>query len=173
VEGQQPVIHLVCGAVGAGKTTYSRKLAHDRQALHLSIDEWMTNLFAPDVQDLPDVAWMVERFERCEVQMWELCKQLVAQHKEVVLDLGFIKQSQRDKFRRLAKEAEIPTLLHYLYASEQTRRQRVNKRNQDKNGTYSFEVTEFMFNFIEGWMEPPTDEELAGAIVINTEHPGN
>lgn len=26
----------------------------------------MTNLFAPDLQELPDVAWMVERFERCE-----------------------------------------------------------------------------------------------------------
>lgn len=130
----------------------------------------MTNLFAPDLQGLPDVHWMVERLERCETQMWELCKQFIAQGKEIVLDLGFIKRSQRDKFRQLAEEIQTPTRLYYLCASEQIRRQRVSVRNEEKKGTYSFEITDLMFNFVEAWFEPPTEEELAGAVIVNTEH---
>ena len=165
------MIHLICGPTGAGKTTYSRQLAQDRQAIRFSIDEWMANLFSPDLQALPSVAWMTERLERCDVQIWELCKQILSQNQEAILDLGLMQQSQRHKFRMLALAAQSPTTLHYLTASEQIRRQRVKARNREKKETYSFEVTELMFNFAEGWFEPPTEAELRGAIVIDTEHP--
>src|SRR5687767_13700961 len=32
-------VHLVCGPVGAGKTTFSRRLERERRALRLSVDE--------------------------------------------------------------------------------------------------------------------------------------
>jgi predicted kinase len=46
---------LISGSTGAGKTTYSRKLAKERHALVFSIDEWMKTLFwmdAPQGGDL-------------------------------------------------------------------------------------------------------------------------
>ena len=43
-----PLLHMVCGGVGAGKTTYARKLADEIGGLRFSIDEWMTSLFGPD-----------------------------------------------------------------------------------------------------------------------------
>jgi predicted kinase len=42
------VIHLICGSTGAGKTTYATGLRQQLGALHLSIDDWMVTLFAPD-----------------------------------------------------------------------------------------------------------------------------
>ena len=35
-----PLLHMVCGGVGAGKTTYARKLADEIGGLRFSIDEW-------------------------------------------------------------------------------------------------------------------------------------
>ena len=42
-------IHFIIGSTGAGKTTYARKLASECRALPFSIDEWMHELFAPDL----------------------------------------------------------------------------------------------------------------------------
>lgn len=40
----RPLIHLVAGSTGAGKTTYARKLCAEIGALHFSIDQWMATL---------------------------------------------------------------------------------------------------------------------------------
>jgi hypothetical protein len=31
--------------------------------------------------------------------------------------------------------------------------------------------TDLLFNFIEGWFEPPTEDELLDALVLKTEQP--
>lgn len=42
-------LHLVFGPQGAGKSTHARKLAEAEQAVHLAIDDWMGQLFGPDL----------------------------------------------------------------------------------------------------------------------------
>jgi len=56
---------LVCGPVGAGKTTYSMALAKEKDAIRFSIDPWMQTLFTKDMKSL-DYEWMLERVERCD-----------------------------------------------------------------------------------------------------------
>ena len=43
-----PLIHLICGSTGAGKTTYAKALAAKLGAVHFSIDQWMATLYWPD-----------------------------------------------------------------------------------------------------------------------------
>jgi len=63
------VIHLVCGSTGAGKTTYANELRQQLGALHLSIDDWMVTLFAPDTPPQMSWPWIEERVLRCERQI--------------------------------------------------------------------------------------------------------
>ena len=41
----KPICYLICGFLGAGKTTYSKKLAQQTNATHLNADELCMKLF--------------------------------------------------------------------------------------------------------------------------------
>ena len=151
---------LVCGSTGAGKTTYSLKVAKEIGAVKFSIDPWMQTLFAKDMVSL-DYSWMIERVNRCYEQIWETSRQILSLDGKVVLDLGFTTKSQRDVFCDKAKALGINAEVHYLDVQKDIRKKRVEKRNVEKDpAVYAFEVTDMMFNSMEPRFEAPDAEEL-------------
>ncbi|MEM7253170.1 MAG: ATP-binding protein [Pseudomonadota bacterium] len=159
---------LVCGPSGAGKTTYARSVARDLGAVRFSIDPWMQTLYAADMTSL-DFSWILERVNRCHEQIWDTCAQILKLDGNVVLDLGFSTKAQRawfaDKLSALGLSAEV----HYLDAPRGIRKDRIVKRNHDKDpAVYAFEVTEGMFDFMEPRFEPPNPDELRHGHRLNT-----
>lgn len=151
---------LVCGPTGVGKTTYSLSLAKDIQAIKFSIDPWMQTLFSKDMGDL-DFDWMMERVNRCSDQIWQVSEQILAIDGNVILDLGFTTKEQRDVFSNRARALGLESEVHYLDASTAIRKQRVDKRNTEKDpAVYAFEVTDMMFDFMEPRFEVPDEVEL-------------
>ena len=57
-------IHLICGATGAGKSTYAERLATDLGGVRFSIDEWMQALHNANKPDAPSFEWFHERVRR-------------------------------------------------------------------------------------------------------------
>ena len=161
-------IHLVFGAQGAGKTTYSKKLTEDVNGIHLSIDEWMWTLYGADLPKTLNFKWIMERVGRCERQIWSTAKLISQSGTEVILDLGFTKKEKRDNFLALAAEENLPTQLHYIKAPHAIRRKRVLDRNKEKGETFAFNVTAGMFDFMETEFHRATEEELEKAIVTDT-----
>ena len=53
------VIHMICGPVGVGKTTYAIELAEKLGAVRFSIDDWISELFFPDKPDPLSYEWAV------------------------------------------------------------------------------------------------------------------
>ena len=138
---------LVCGPTGAGKTTYAKTLSEEIGAVRFSIDPWMQNLYAKDMKSL-DYSWILDRVDRCCFQIWEVSEQVLKLGGSVVLDLGFTTKKQRELFVDKASEHGYSSELHYLDVPVGTRKKRVKQRNIDKDPElYSFEVTDFMFNF--------------------------
>ncbi|KAF7786433.1 hypothetical protein PRUB_a0994 [Pseudoalteromonas rubra] len=159
---------LVCGPIGAGKTTYSISLCKEMGAVKFSIDPWVQTLFAKDMQSL-DFSWMMERVSRCHAQIWEVCEQILSLGGNVVLDLGFTTKTQRDLFVGKASELDIRAEIHYLDAQKDIRRKRVAKRNVEMDPkVYSFEVTNMMFDFMEPKFEVPTDSELENGCKVSS-----
>lgn len=158
---------IVTGPIGAGKTTYSLSLSKEIRAVRFSIDPWMQTLFSKDMTSL-DYSWMIERVNRCYAQIWQVSEQILELNGNVVLDLGFTTKQQREHFYILAESLGIDSETHYLNASEEARRKRVKKRNMEKDSSvYSFEVTDFMFNFMEPKYEIPDQQELKNGCTIN------
>ena len=158
---------LVCGPIGAGKTTYS--LAHSKEvgAIRFSIDPWMQTLFSQDMVSL-DYSWMIERVHRCYDQIWEISEQILTLDGSVVLDLGFTTKEQRDVFANRARALDINAEVHYLSAPTDVRKERIEKRNMEKDpAVYAFEVTDMMFNFMEPRFEVPNEEELQYGCKVN------
>lgn len=161
-------IHIVFGPQGAGKSTYSKQLTKEVQGIHMSIDDWMWQLFGDDLPKTINLKWIMERVERCEKHIWELSKVISDRDCDVILDLGFTKVAKRNKYRQLIEAHRKEVQLHYVTAAHALRRERVLNRNVDKGSTFSFEVTPAMFDFMEGEFNTATDDELAQSIIVDT-----
>jgi predicted kinase len=156
-----PLLHLVAGSTGAGKTTFALDLAQRIGGLHLSIDQWMHTLFGPDQPSPIEFSWMIERVNRCEAQMWAIAVQAAALGVPVIADCGFTTREHRTRWRAQAEAAGIQVALRFVDVSVEERWRRVEQRNREKGPSFQFEVTREMFDFVETLWEPPTPDELA------------
>jgi predicted kinase len=161
-----PTVHFICGGIGAGKTTYAIALAQRTKAVRFTIDEWMARLFVRDRPEQPTLEWALERTARCEEQMWSVADILVARGIDVIFDLGLSTRDQRDRFRARARQTAATVKMHYLDVPRETRRARVLSRNAHGSGKYSFVVSEAMFDSMDPWFEPPSDDELYDAMIV-------
>ncbi len=161
------MIHLLCGPSGAGKTTHAQKIAREKQAIHLSIDECLKPLSIPNHPDRAYAETVLKKAEQCAGQILNQAKQLLDQNQDVVLDIATFRRVDRDNVRTWARNVNSKVILYYVSASLTTRRKRVLNRNAEKGKPYSFEVPEWWFNLAEAAFEQPSEDEAA--IVINNE----
>ena len=160
------MIHLITGNTGSGKTTYCNKLKADSGGVIFSIDFWNHTLFLPDKSNEDGLDWFLERIKRSEKVIMNLIKQLENSNTDSILDLGFSKQSHREKFRKFAMDSGFDFKLHFLDISKETRWERIQKRNSEKGNTFEFVVSKVDFDFMENWFEPPTTSEMKDGIII-------
>ena len=158
-------LHVVFGPSGAGKSTYAKEFARREPAVHFAIDDWMARLFAADMPEPLEFAWMMERIERCEAQIWSTAAGVIATGTSVILDLGLMRKSDRSRVAEIAAAVELPIQFHFVTAPQDVRRLRVLERNEVRGETFAISVTPEMFAFIEGVYEEPDAAELVGAII--------
>lgn len=159
--------HLIAGSTGAGKTTYARALAERVGGACFSIDEWMNQLFWPDLPEKNDFAWAMERVERCEAQVAHVAAQLARRGISSVIDFGLTTRAQREGWVQRAKGAEAAAELHALELPPTVRWSRVQARNEEAEGTFVFPVTRAMFEGMERLWEPPDAEEAADYVHLH------
>jgi predicted kinase len=162
-----PCVHLVFGPVGAGKSTHARALAARDGAVRFAIDDWMHELFAPDMTPALDFTWIMARVRRCEQRIRATALEVLGTGTPVILDMGFMKAADRAAFRAWAIEAGHAVHDHYVHAPAPVRAERVRVRNATRSETFSFEVTPMMFELMERIFEPPDAAELVGAVVLD------
>ncbi len=168
------MITLIVGSTGAGKTTYSRKLAKELPAVVYSIDNWMKSLFGADMPEDPKPEWFhenhewyVARIKRCEAQIKDLSKNRALIAQQSILDLGFSTKDHRKDFINFFSKENVPVTIHFLDIDKGERKRRVESRNREKGDTYVMEVDDSLFDFMEGIFEPPSDSEGVPVKVLN------
>lgn len=158
-------IDLIVGNTGAGKSTYSKKLATKTTSYIFSGDEWFKTLFIPDMPNPPKYEWALERTERVEEQILSEALKLNKLGINVILDLGFFKRVQRKRVQNFFNIHHISTSLHYLDIGKELRWERVHERNTKKTETFEFEVSRDIFEFCETIFEPLFEDEQAEIII--------
>lgn len=155
-----PIIHLICGSTAAGKSTYARTLKNDTEAMLFSIDDWMTSLFGPDLENPMDWEWISERASRCENRIISTACALAKTGASSILEIGLQQKSKRAEVAATIRESGCTLQTHYLDVDAVERWRRVEQRNLDKGETFSLEVTRDMFDFFEAMWESPSEDEL-------------
>lgn len=163
-----PVVSLVAGSTGAGKSTFARFLCRDTGAHHFSIDEWMQALYADDKPPDADFGWYMTRIGRIEALMRREAERLVAGGTPVVFDLGFTTREHRARWLEWAATHTPPSIapphLYFVDIPPDVRWHNVASRNRSPDAG-SMHVTRDMFDFVESRFEPPAPDEADLAVV--------
>jgi predicted kinase len=167
------IIHMICGPVGAGKTTYAISLADELGAIRFSLDDWISELFFPDKPDPLTYEWAVERVKRCEARILAVSWSVLERGTDVIWDMGFMERDQRDRIIGAAMDSPHAVRLHILDAPADVRRARVRRRNLEKPDGYVMDVSDEMFDFMERRSVPVSSEEAPDVIHIDTAPDGN
>lgn len=117
-------LYLICGFLGAGKTTYSKKLADITGALYLNPDDWCMQLFSKEEYE--------QHWEQCFAQtiefLWDKIKEVSKHHQDVIFDMGFWTKASREEARNRAIQFEMEPILYYIYAPDDILKQRISRR---------------------------------------------
>jgi predicted kinase len=155
-------LHLVLGPVGAGKSTFARKLATDHCAVRLTLDEWIAKLFSPDRPDSGVMEWYVERTARCIDVIWAVAAETLQRGTGVILEIGLLTRRERERFYERIDAAGPDLTIHVVDASRDVRRRRVEERNRVKGSTFSMVVPAAVFELASDLWEPPDATECEG-----------
>ena len=158
-------LNVIFGPCGGGKTTYAHTFAKREGAVAFILDDWMARMFGPDMPQPLQYDWMIERVGRCEAQIWSVAAGVIAAGTPVILDIGLMRQSDRDRVREIAEATGLPLQFHFVDAPTEIRRARVQDRNVIRGESFAIDVPPDMFDFIEGVYEAPEPDELVGAVI--------
>ena len=123
----RPTVYLLCGFIGAGKTTFARALEARTGAVRITKDEWLIRLIGND----PTIDGYADYDRRIVGLSRDVAFQLVEKGIDVILDEGFWAKEERALMRRRIEGMGAEAMLYYLDTPLETIRKRVAQRDAD------------------------------------------
>lgn len=120
----KPTFYLICGFLGAGKTTYSQKLAAQTNAVHLNPDEWCMKLFSKEEYE----ANWDDCFKKAVNSLWQKANEYAKQNKSVIFDMGFWDKKDRQNAYAKAIDMGFEPVICYVYAPDDILISRISQR---------------------------------------------
>ena len=148
---RMPLVTLLCGPAGAGKTTYALELERGG-AVRLSMDEavWADGWRQ---QEPPP-----ERLDELNAGLQGEFARAVADGSDVVVDLSMGARDVRDHWRRMCVDAGVACELVVLTAPFEVLWERVKRRN-DQERANAVRLTESRLRlYVDGFDWPAADE---------------
>ena len=149
-----PVLHMVCGKIGAGKSTLAARPAQAPATVGFCGDTSLAAPYPREIHALPDYVRAAGRLKQA---MGEHVCALLGAGVSVVLDFPANTVSHRAWARSLFEQAGAAHQLHFLDVPDEVCKARLRARNAA--GEHPFETSDAQFDLITRHFVPPTAEE--------------
>jgi len=150
----KPTVYVLCGFIGAGKTTFARKLEERTGAVRITKDEWLIRLIGNDPT--------IDGYEDFDSKICGLSRdvafQLVEKGIDVIIDEGFWAKEQRVALRRRIEGMGAEEVLYYLDTPIETIRERVARRSASPTKD-SFRISRELLDHYLTYWQPPSEDE--------------
>jgi len=144
-----------CGKMGSGKSTYSKKLASELNAVLLSEDEWLSAIYPEEIKNFDDY---IKYSSRLKPLLEGHVRRILHSGVSVVMDFPGNTKKQRSWFKEIFFEDQMLHRLIYLQAEDQLCLKRIEQRRQDSPEHARFD-TEEVFHQVTRYFQAPTDDE--------------
>ena len=158
----KPLLIMVYGYPGAGKSYFSRELSEQMKAAHISSDKISNKLFNRPAKSTQEVN-LVSKI------MILMTQEFLSSGLSVIYDVNANSLKKRRIIMQLAKECKATPLLIWLQIDMESAYYRASNRDHRKiDDKYSESISQKEFDLIAKSMENPTRNE--GYIVISGKH---
>ncbi|MBE6754047.1 MAG: ATP-binding protein [Ruminococcaceae bacterium] len=149
-------IHLLCGRLCCGKSTYARQLAAREKGVILSSDELMLMLELDELlKGCGDVHALMT--PKVTAYLFKKAEEIAAAGTDVVIDLGFWQRAERQRISEMLREHGVDFLWHYISVSDEDWKAFIERRNLSGEG---YTIDEGLMEKFLGLFEPPEREEM-------------
>lgn len=148
------VLHMVCGKIGSGKSTLTRRLAAQPRTVLVSEDDWLARLYPNEIHAIADYLRCAGRLRDAMAVHVEA---LLVAGTSVVLDFPSNTTATRAWARGVFERAGASHRLHYLDVPDAVCKARLRARNL--SGEHPFEATDEEFDQITAHFVAPTVAE--------------
>ncbi|KPI06156.1 hypothetical protein OK006_6585 [Actinobacteria bacterium OK006] len=152
----EPVVYLLVGLTGSGKTTYAKRRLESAGAVRLSVDELVHERHGRYGVDYPERQYF-ELEAPVVAEVRERLTGLVAAGRDVVLDHGLWLRSAREEWKKLVESAGGQWRLLYFPVERAELLRRLDERNA-RGDANALAVTESALDDFYARFEPPQDE---------------
>ena len=166
-----PMLIITHGVSGSGKTTGTQPLVEELGAIRIRSDVERKRLFGLDphsrIDSQIDNAYSDRTNQRTYDRLAKLATTIIRAGFPVIVDATFLRRSDRDQFRHLSEELNVPFVVVSFQASQEELRRRVLARETQGN-----DVSEAGLDVLEHQLrvkEPLQGDESAAAIVVETD----
>lgn len=157
------ILTFFCGKMGAGKTTISRKIAQERNAVLLSEDEWLSSVYPNRIKTLADY---IEYSGLLKPQIKKLVQSILVSGANVVMDFPANTIQQREWFKAIFSEIQAPHELVYIDRPDEICLEHIAKRRIEQPERAATD-TEEMFVLVTKYFVAPTSDEGFNTTVIS------
>ncbi len=147
-----PLVYLLCGLTGSGKTRYAKRLEADG-CVRLSIDELVHTRHGRYDVDYPACDYS-RYYDEATLELDRRLVELVEANKSVVLDHGLWQRSTRDRYKALVESHGGRWELLYFKAEPSVLRSRLARRNHHNDANALTVSDDMLEGFIARFEEP-------------------
>ena len=152
---RKPIVYLICGFIGAGKTTFAKKLEEKTGAVRITKDEWSIRFIGNDPTIDGYAEWDTKIIELSRDVAFQLAEKGI----DVIMDEGFWEKDTRAEMKRRIEAIGAKEVLYYLDTPIETIRERVVIRNNNLTKE-SFKISrEMLDTYLMDWQPPGEDED--------------
>lgn len=145
-------VHIIHGFIGAGKTTFAKRLERETSAKRFTPDEIIVERYGKDlsVEEIRKANLAVKK------EIWKEVERAVQQERDVILDYGLWKKQKRTELVRNVEKIGGKPVVYRVTCDPAIMKQRALSRNEDGN---NLTITSKRYDMYRERFEPMDEDE--------------